>query len=141
MCPVSHPTALLRSGAAFVETEVMDGTGAGPLRVSTLERTFVDLLERPRLTGAWPEVLRVVGTFPELDLDRVVCYVRCLDNATTAAKAGWILERCERQFGTTRTVLHRLEALRPRGPHYLSRTDRESGRYLARWRLVVPATL
>jgi predicted transcriptional regulator of viral defense system len=141
MQPISHPTALVRAGRPFIETELLDGNGCGPMRVATIARSFVDVLDRPRLTGAWPDVLQTLGAIPILDLDRVVRYLEYLDNATTAAKAGWFLERHQEQFGVTPEVLARLETLRPRGPHYLSRTRRESGRYVARWNLVVPATL
>lgn len=141
MQPVSHPTALVRAGNTFAETQLVDGKGFRSIRVSTLERAFVDVLDRPRLTGEWPEVVQVLGAIATLDLDRVVRYLECLDNATTAAKAGWFLERHQEQFGVTPDVFSRLETLRPRGPHYLSRTHRVSGRYVARWNLVVPPTL
>jgi predicted transcriptional regulator of viral defense system len=139
--PVSHPTALLRNGGPFAETELIGRNGCTPLRVATTERAFVDILERPRLTGSWDDVIRVVGQIPRLDLDRVVGYVERLDNATTAAKVGWMLERHQEQFGVDSEVLARMERLRPRGPHYLSRTKRESGRYISRWNLVVPRTM
>jgi predicted transcriptional regulator of viral defense system len=138
MHPASHPTALVRNGGPFIETELLDGNGCGPLRVATVERAFVDMLERPRLTGAWCDVVQVIGLIRLLDLDRVVRYLERLENATTAAKAGWVLERHQEQFGVSTPILSRLERLRPRGPHYLSRTDRQSGRYMGRWNLVVP---
>jgi predicted transcriptional regulator of viral defense system len=141
MQPVSHPTALVRHGGPLTGTELVDGNGCGPLRVTTIERTFVDILERPRLTGSWPEVVRTIGLIPALDFDRVVDYLDRLGNATTAAKVGWMLERHQEQFGVTADVLSRIERLRPRGPHYLSRTRRESGQYIARWNLVVPRAM
>jgi predicted transcriptional regulator of viral defense system len=139
--PVSHPTALIRNGGPFVETELLHRDGSEPVRVSTIERAFVDILERPRITGGWPDVIEVTGRIPMLDLDRVVSYVERLDNATTAAKVGWILERHQEQFGVDGATLSRIERLRPRGPHYLSRTERQSGRYISRWNLVVPRTV
>lgn len=139
--PVSHPTALLRNGGPFVETDLVSRDGAGPLRVASTERAFVDILERPRLTGSWQDIMRVVGLIALLDLDRVVSYLERLDNATTAAKVGWMLERHQEQFGVTSSILNRIERLRPRGPHYLSRSRRESGRFVARWNLVVPRTM
>jgi predicted transcriptional regulator of viral defense system len=139
--PVAHPTALLRNGGPFAETELIGRNGCGSLRVATTERAFVDIIERPRLTGSWHDVIRVVGQIPRLDLDRVMAYVERLDNATTAAKVGWMLERHQEQFGVDGAVLTHMERLRPRGPHYLSRTKRESGRFIARWNLVVPRTM
>jgi predicted transcriptional regulator of viral defense system len=138
MQPVSHPTALIRNGGPLTETEVLSGNGCGPLRVATIERAFVDMLERPRLTGTWADVVDTIGQIPTLDLERMVAYLERLDNATTAAKTGWILERHQEQFAVTTSVLKRIERLRPRGPHYLSRSRRESGQYVPRWNLVVP---
>ena len=141
MHPISHPTALMRNGGPLTETDVLDGNGCGPLRIASIERAFVDILERPRLTGTWADVVRVISAIPALDLDRVVAYLERLDNATTAAKTGWVLERLQEQFGVGAQLLSRIERLRPRGPHYLSRTQRQSGQYIARWNLVVPRTI
>jgi predicted transcriptional regulator of viral defense system len=141
MQPISHPVALVRVKNEFVETELVDGNGCSPIRVATVERAFVDVLDRPRLTGDWPDLILLLGAIAALELDRVIQYLAYLDNATTAAKVGWFLERHQEQFGVTPDVLCRLERMRPRGPHYLSRTHRVSGRYVSRWNLVVPPTL
>ncbi len=141
MQPIAHPVALVREGETLMETNRVGNDDGRPLHVTTLERAFIDLLERPRLNGKWQDLLSLIGTIPALDLDRTVRYLERLGNATTAAKAGWLLERHEEQFGVSSSVLAQIQRLRPRGPHYLSRTHRESGRYLARWNLVVPPEL
>ncbi len=138
---ISHPVALARAGKKFLETEMVEGQGGIRMRVTTIERSFVDLMDRPRLAGDWPAVVQALEAIPLLDLDRVIHYADCLDNATTAAITGWFLERNQERLGVTPAVLCRLEHLRPRGPHYLSRSHRVSGRYIARWNLVVPPSL
>jgi len=139
--PVSHPTALRRRRIPFVETEILKGKAGDRLRVTTVERAVVDILARPRLTGSWPQIVSIIGSVPELTFASVLRYLECLGNATTAAKVGWICERLEEQFGVSARDLARLECLRPRGPHYLSRTRREHGTYISRWNLVVPREL
>ena len=114
--PVSHPTALIRNGGPFVETELLHRDGSEPVRVSTIERAFVDIPERPRITGGWPDIIELTGRIPMLDLDRVVSYVERLDNATTAAKVGWILERHQEQFGVDGAMLSRIRAPSPAWP-------------------------
>jgi predicted transcriptional regulator of viral defense system len=138
---ISHPVALARADKKFLETEMVEGHGGTCMRVTTVERAFVDVMDRPRLTGDWPRVIQVLDAIPTLDLDRVIHYAGCLDNATTAAKVGWFLERYQERLSVTAGVLCRLEQMRPRGPHYLSRSQRVSGRYVARWNLVVPPTV
>ena len=106
MYRTSHPAALIRARREFVETTLVEGQSGDRMRVATIERTFVDLLDRPRLTGGWPAVIEVVEAIPPIDLDRVVQYVACLANATTAAKTGWILERYQdRSEGDCRGAL------------------------------------
>jgi hypothetical protein len=111
------------------------------MRVATIERAVVDMMDRPRLAGDWLQIFGVLDAIPALDLERVVCYVASLGNATTAAKTGWMLERGQDRLGVSSGILCRLEHMRPRGPHYLSRSHRVSGRYVARWHLVVPPLL
>jgi len=138
MRPIRHPAALVRTGRCLVETEPVANNGGRPLRTASVERAFVDMLERPRMNGGWHELMTVVTAVPSLDLDRTVWYLKQLENATTAAKLGWILERHNERFGVGQQVLSSIERMRPRGPHYLSRTHRQSGRLLRRWNLVVP---
>lgn len=137
MHPIVHPTALVRAGKTSVETELLDGDGYGPLRVSTIERAFVDILARPWVNGTWQDILDAVDAIDELDLERTICYVEQLENATTAAKVGWILEGQQQRFGVPTPMLERIERLCPRSIRYLSR-HRHGGRYLKRWNLVVP---
>jgi predicted transcriptional regulator of viral defense system len=138
---ILHPVALVRAGKKFLETEMVEGQSGVRMRATTIERSFVDLMDRPRLAGDWPAVVQVLDAIGPFDLDRVIHYAGCLGNATTAAIAGWYLERNQERLGVTPAVLCRLEHLRPRGPHYLSRSQRVRGRDIARWNLVVPPSL
>ena len=141
MLRISHPVPLARAGKEFMETELVAAPGGGRMRVATIERAVVDMMDRPRLAGDWLQIFGVLDAIPALDLERVVCYVASLGNATTAAKIGWMLERAQDRLGVSPGILCRLEHMRPRGPHYLSRSHRVSGRYVARWNLVVPPPL
>ena len=59
--------------------------------VTGLERTFVDVLNRPDLTGSWEEIWRSLESVEFFDLDKVAVYVDLFGNATTAAKVGFFL--------------------------------------------------
>ena len=63
------------------------------LRVASLERTLVDVLNRHRYSGGWEEVWRSLESVEFFDLDRVVEYALLLDNATTVARVGFFLEQ------------------------------------------------
>jgi len=131
------PHALLRAGKAHACVVTAERAGM-PLRVTSLERTLVDALDRPDLSGGWEEVWRSLESVPFFDLDRVVEYALLLGNATTAAKTGFFLEQHREPLLVEDRHLRALQELRPRQPHYLDRGMRTSGRLLAQWNLVVP---
>ncbi len=138
MHPIVHPTALVRAGTITVETELLDGDGYGPLRVTTTERAFVDMLARSWVNSTWQDIVTAIDAIPALDLDRTVRYLEQLANATAAAKVGWILEERQEQFGVPASMLDRIERSAPRSIRYLSRLHRQGGLFIKRLKLVVP---
>ncbi len=108
------------------------------LRVTTLERTLVDVLDRPDLSGSFEEIWRSLESVEFFDLDRVVEYALLLGNATTIAKVGFFLEQHRGPLMVQPHHLKALQDMRPRQPHYLDRAKRTSGRLITEWNLVVP---
>ena len=109
------------------------------VRVTSLERTLVDLLDRPDLGGGWEEIWRSLEMVEYFDLDQVVKYALLLGNATTAAKVGFYLDQHRQSLMVEERHLRSLRKHRPRQPCYLERAKREAGRLVADWRLIVPA--
>ena len=108
------------------------------VRVTSLERTLVDVVHRPDLAGGWEEVWRSVGSIEFLDLDRIVAHALEPDNATTIAKLGFVISQHRDTWTITDRQLQPLRDRRPRRPHYLDRSRREPGHLLKDWNLVVP---
>ena len=108
------------------------------VRVTSLERTMVDVLNRPDLSGGWEEIWRSLESVEFFDLDKVVEYALLLGNATTAAKVGFFLEQHHEPLMVEEKHFKPLHDLRPRQPHYLDRDKRKSGRLVSEWNLVVP---
>ena len=108
------------------------------VRVTGLERTFVDVLNRPDLAGSWEEIWRSLESIEFFDLEKVSLYVDLLGNATTAAKVGFFLEQHRESLMVDEAVLNTFRDRRPRRPHYLERSRRKAGRFVAAWNLVVP---
>ena len=110
----------------------------GELRVTSLERTFVDVLDRPQLTGSWEEIWRSLESIEFFDIDQVVEYALLLENATTAAKVGFFLTQHKESLMVEDLHLKPLRDMRPRQPHYLVRGKRMDGRLVKKWNLIVP---
>jgi predicted transcriptional regulator of viral defense system len=111
------------------------------VRVTGLERSLVDVLDRPDLAGSWEEIWRSLESVEFFNLDKVVEYVLLLENATTAAKVGFFLEQHRETLMVEDVYLKSLQQLRPRRPHYFDRARRKDGRLLKRWNLVVPSAV
>ncbi len=115
----------------------VDRSGSG-VHVTNLERTFVDTLHRPDLSGSWEEIWRSLESIQFLDLDQVLRYTRLLGNATTAARVGFFLEQHADSLMVKEKNLAAFERLRPKHPTYLDRSQRQAGRFVTRWNLMVP---
>ena len=131
------PEALRRSRNEHFDVQDSEHLGVR-LHVTSLERTLVDVLHRPDLSGGWEEIWRSLEPVEYFNLDRVVEYVILLGNATTAAKVGFFLEQHRHTVMVEEHHLKTLRELRPRQPHYLDRNGRKPGRLVVDWNLVVP---
>jgi predicted transcriptional regulator of viral defense system len=134
---ISFPKALIEKNKTDFEVIIVDRQGVD-IKVTSLERSIVDALDRPDYAGGWEEIWRSAAHIPILNLDKVLEYAKLLDNATTFAKLGFFLEQHTDQFKVENQLLNTLENKKPRSVHYLERSKRESGKLMKRWNLVVP---
>lgn len=134
---VKVPIVLQKKGHENVGVETHERSGIS-IRVTGLERTMVDVLNRPELSGSWEELWRSLEMVEFFDLEQVVEYVGLLENATTAAKVGFFLEQHRDALMVDDTYLKVLKDLTPKKPHYLSRNHQGPGRLISEWNLVVP---
>ena len=88
---VSIPSALKKSQQEMFGVQKKDRQGMDIL-VTSLERTLVDVLDRPYLCGSWEEIWLSLESIGYFDLDQVLQYALLLENATTIAKLGFFLE-------------------------------------------------
>ena len=84
------------------------------IRVASLERTLVDVLDRPDLSGSWEEIWRSLESIEFFDLDKVVEYALLLGNATTVAKVGFFLEQHRESLMVEDRHLQPLHEVRPK---------------------------
>jgi predicted transcriptional regulator of viral defense system len=63
------------------------------LKVTNLERTLVDILDRPDLGGGWEEIWRSLDHLIHFDPTKLIKYTLLLNNATTVSKVGFFLEQ------------------------------------------------
>ena len=109
----------------------------GLARVTSLERTLVDVLDAPDKGGGWEELWRSLEMVEFFDLDAVLAYVRSLGSAIAAARVGLFLDQHREQLMVEEKRLSDFRALAPAQPRYFD-PGRESGKLVSTWNLVVP---
>jgi predicted transcriptional regulator of viral defense system len=109
----------------------------GTIRVTTFERTLVDLLDAPDLGGGWEEVWRSLEMVEYFDLAAVLDHTLKRCSALTAARVGFFLEQHRDELLVEDKHLKVFREHAPRQPQYLDR-KREPGRLVKSWNLVVP---
>jgi predicted transcriptional regulator of viral defense system len=110
--------------------------GGLEVRVTDLERTVADVLDRLSLAGGVVEVWRSLSSVPAVDPDALVDYVETIGNRTLAARVGFFLETRREELAVPRPVLERLRGLLPKQPVHFDRAL--GGRLVPGWRLIVP---
>ncbi len=112
----------------------------GRARVTTLERTLVDVLDQPDKRGGWEETWRSLELVEFFDLDAVISYVRLLASAITAACVGFFLEQHRGSLMVEGKHLEALRKMAPAQPRYIDGA-RKSGKLIQPWNLVaVPSS-
>ena len=110
----------------------------GTVRVTSLERTLVDLMVHPQYGGGWEEVIRSMDSVEFFNVDRVVEHAVASGNATAVARVGFYLEQRREELLLEEAHLKALERHTPGQPRYMDPATRQPGRLIRRWNLVVP---
>lgn len=134
--PVQVPKKLVEKGETDLGVRDYDRKGE-MIEITTIERTLVDLLDRPRYGGGWEQIWRSFEGVGFLKIENIIDYVEALDNATTAAKVGYFLEDNRDKISIDEEKLNKLETLKPKQRHYMDR-DAGNGKLVRRWNLIVP---
>lgn len=137
---VKFPRALVKKGKEMfgVATHKRDGVD---IRVTNFERTFVDILDRPELSGGWEEVWQSLENIEYFNLDQVLEYVQILDKAILAAKVGYFLEHHRERLMVEEKYLNMLQEFIPKTPHYLGDCRNKKNQMIKKWNIIVPLEL
>lgn len=137
---VSPPKELLKKGKTEFGIEETNRNGIS-IKLTCIERTIVDILDRPDLGGGWEEIWRSLDNITKLNVDMIIEYALLLKNSTTIAKVGFFLEQHPSHFAVDKKHTKKLLLHLSKQPHYMSRHDRRGGKYIEKWRLMVPFSI
>jgi predicted transcriptional regulator of viral defense system len=109
-----------------------------PVRVTSLERTLVDLLDRPDLGASMEELFEAFCTNDwDVDLSLMAGHAERIDSRVCAARLGLMLQTHPRHRGA-RTILKRLYRMRPTAAACAVPGIRNECFVQGRWNLVMP---
>lgn len=113
------------------------------LRITSLERTFVDVIDRIELNGGWEEVSRAVNNMATLKVEKAITYCLSLDNRILAAKVGYFLEQRTGGFAVPESMLARLHLKKPQTTQSImpKRAQYEKGKLIKNWNIIIPASV
>lgn len=133
--PVATPKALKNQSEVGVESIERQGV---TLRVTTPERTFVDVIDRVVLSGGWEEVVRSITKMVVLNMDEVIRYCLMLNHPHLVSKVGFFLEQRQGAFAVDSSKLEVLQTHISATPQYVTNARHESCRLVKKWNLMVP---
>lgn len=135
--PVLFPKALVKQNNIDYSVETVKRQGV-TLKVTSIERTIVDILDRSDLAGGWEEVWRSLDNISQIDIKKLIKYTLMLENATVAAKVGYFLEQRPPHLAIDQKYIKKLLQYIPKQPHYMNRNRHGKGQYIKKWQLIVP---
>ena len=136
---VRFPQRLVDSGSQHfgVASEAYAG---GTVRVTTMERTLVDVLADPDYGGSWDEIYQSVTRADSIDVEVVAAYCHLRDGGPALrAKVGFFLDQHRELWGIDNGDLDRFRPPGSRARMFVFDTfPRKRTHYVEDWNLVVP---
>lgn len=111
------------------------------VKLTDLERTVVDSIDRPDYCGGPHELDEILKICPVLDETKLLKYLEIYDKKVLYKKAGYFLERYQESLGIADSLLNLIEKRTGNTKKYLSE-EAIGGRgvLVNRWGLIVPNT-
>lgn len=108
------------------------------VKVTTIERTIVDLFDRYDLAGEPEELFNSLDLVVRIDATALVRYARALGNAAAAGALGYWLE-CEKvRLGVPDAAIKNLHTLAPSQSRYALGAKPSEGRAARGWKVILP---
>jgi predicted transcriptional regulator of viral defense system len=116
--------------------------GGQELKITSPERTFVDILDRPKVLGYdWEEIARSLDKTYIGNLGFLVDYLILLGSKLTASRVGYFLERRGAESSVSEDVLGKIESLSSKSLVHLDPCHKKGNVFSKRWNLLVPDSL
>ena len=135
---VRFPERLIESGHQHFGV-VEETYAGGTVRVTTMERTLVDILANPDLGGSWDEIWQSVARADSIDVETVATYCELVDGgAALRAKVGFFLDQHRDEWGIDDRALAPFRPPPRSAPFHLDPAHHPRCRFVPEWNLMAP---
>jgi predicted transcriptional regulator of viral defense system len=108
------------------------------IRISNVERTIIDVINKPRYAGGWIETINCLKNIDKIDYKKLIIYLKKYNNKTITRKIGYILENLN-NFSPSKNILKQIKNLSGSNELYFDTTKK--GIYNSTWNLIVPKNI
>jgi len=112
------PLAVKNQTNAYVNTTDIQGKS---VKITSIERTLVDILDKPTLGGGWEEIWRSLDMLERIKVENVINYALLLNSTRTIGILGYYLEQKQKILNIEKKHLQILQKHRPIAPSYISK--------------------
>ena len=134
---IHSPGVLLKKSEENFAVETIVRAGMA-IKVTSIERTIVDVIDRPGISGGWEEIWRSLEHLVTFNMSKLIDYLLLLDKASIVAKVGFFLDTLTTARGIDKGALNQLLEYIPKQPCYLERNKSKHGNLVKKWNLIVP---
>ena len=110
---------------------------SGKVRVTTLERTVIDCIDRIDRSGGTEELLQSIRAIQYLDEKQLSAILADYDKATLYKKAGFVLEHYRNQLHLSKEFFEKCSNKNNIGSKVLTSAE-DCQRFNNKWRIYVP---
>jgi predicted transcriptional regulator of viral defense system len=108
------------------------------IRISEVERTIIDIINKPKYAGGWTETINCLKNLDKIDFKKLITYLKKYNNKTTARKIGYLFENLS-NLSPSKNILKQIKNLSGSNELYFDTTKK--GIYNSDWNLIVPKNI
>jgi len=105
--------------------------------VSDLERTIVDVIDRPEYAGGYEEVLRCLLDVEKINWDKLLAYIKKMDEKILVNRVGYMCELLK--IDVPNSFMKKLRCMMSKNIYYFERNRK--GKFNERWKIIVDPRL
>ncbi len=105
------------------------------IQISDLERTIIDIINKPKHAGGWIEIINCLKNIDEINYKKLLLYIKKFNNKTTARKTGYILDKLD-NLNPPQPIIEEMKRVSGSNNLYFDATKK--GKYDKKWNLIIP---